>query len=79
MQLHVEPSLLWIQGATCIRSFGLLAEAASCTIVQWQGRREKSGGAAGHFFGYLCEAGFDAADTAMKQQDFSCTSNLNTA
>ena len=42
-------------------------------LVQWQGRREKSGGAAGHFCGYLCEAGFEAADTAMKQQEFSCT------
>jgi hypothetical protein len=42
MQLLVEPSLLWIQGATCIRSLGLLAEAAFCTMARSQGEEWRS-------------------------------------
>ena len=76
MQLDGEPRLLWIQGAACVRSFGMIEVAfclASCTVLCQVGslrRRVEE---------LQREADFDAVDTAAKQQDFSWTPKPNTA
>jgi len=68
--------LLWIQGAACVRSFGM-AEVAFCIApcaVLYQVRSLRR-----RVEELQREAVFDAVDTAAKQQDFSWTSKPNTA